>query len=446
MRFRDVFGKQRLYLDGGMGTMLQRAGLTAGELPERWNLTHPEAVRGVHAAYLAAGANLVTTNTFGAYRTKYPTDLAEVITAAVKNAAAAVAACGREDTFVAYDVGPLGKLIEPMGDLPFEEAVSIFAGSIRAAVSTGKVDLILIETMNDACETKAAVLAAKECCALPILVTNVFDGSGHLLTGSDCAVMAALLESLGVDGAGMNCSLGPRQMAAVAERYSAVTALPLIVSPNAGLPRVVDGKTVYDVTAEEFAALAATVADKCAVLGGCCGTDPEFIRTLVEVTRDIPLQQNPVDTHDLVTSHRRISAPEGGEFALGTLFAVAGLDEDELDDLVDEAMDEGEEDLPVVALDLRGAEAEQAALAVRKVQELVSTPPALLGSGAALEAALRACSGKPLLLAESEEQAVLEHLPLKKKYGGTLSVLCGGRAEVIRVLAEGTEWAAPEME
>ena len=436
MLLRELLGKKRLYLDGGMGTMLQRAGLSAGELPEEWNMTHPGAVKEIHAAYLAAGADIVTTNTFGAYRTKYQ-NLDEIIPAAVENAAAAVAECGREDVFVAYDVGPLGKLLEPMGDLPFEEAVSIFAESIRIAVETGKVDLILIETMNDAYETKAAVLAAKECCDLPVLVTNVFDAGGRLLTGADCTVMAAMLKSLGVDGVGMNCSLGPRQMAGVAERYAAVSELPLIVSPNAGLPRVCEGKTVYDVTAEEFAAVVAEIAGQSAILGGCCGTDPEFIRCVTELTREIPLQKRTGDTHDIVTSHCKVSVAEDGEFEVGTLLTVDGLDEDDLDDLVDDAMDAAEDDLPVVGLDLTGAEPELAALAVRKVQELVSTPLALKGTGETLSAALRCCNGKPLLLAETEEQAVLEHFPLQKRYGGTLSVLCGNRAEVIRVLGEG---------
>ena len=432
---RELLGKKRLYLDGGMGTMLQRAGLSAGELPETWNLTHPEAVKNIHAAYLASGANIITTNTFGAYCTKYQ-NLSEIIPAAVENAAAAAEESGREDVFVAYDVGPLGKLLEPMGDLPFEEAVSIFAESIGIAVSTGKVDLILIETMNDAYETKAAVLAAKECCDLPVLVTNVFDAGGRLLTGADCTVMASMLKSLGVDGAGMNCSLGPRQMAGVAERYAAVSELPLIVSPNAGLPRIREGKTVYDVTAEEFAAVVAEIAGQSAILGGCCGTDPEFIRCMTDLTRGIPLQNAAGDTHDVVTSHCKFSPAEDGEFEVGDLLPVAGLDEDDLDDLVDDAMDAAEDELPVVGLDLTGVEPELAALAVRRVQELASTPLALKGKGETLAAAMRCYNGKPLLLAETEEEVVLEHLPLQKRYGGTLSVLCGDRAEVISVLNE----------
>lgn len=432
MSLRELLGTKRLYLDGGMGTMLQRAGLGGGELPEQWNLTHPEVVRGIHAAYLAAGATIVTTNTFGAYKTKYD-NLSEIIPAAVANAASAVAGSGREDAWVAYDVGPLGKLLEPMGDLPFEEAVEIFSESIRIAAATGKVDLILIETMNDAYETKAAVLAAKENCDLPILVTNVFDTNGRLLTGADCTVMAALLKSLGVDGAGMNCSLGPHQMAGVAARYAAVTELPLIVSPNAGLPHIAEGKTVYDVTAEEFAAVMEGIAQSGAVvMGGCCGTDPEFIRRTTELTRDIPLQKVTADTRDVVTSHCRFSRAEDGEFELGALLPVAGLDEEGLDDLVDDATDEADEDVSVVSLDLTGAEPELAGLAVRKVQELVSVPLALLGGVKELEAALRCCNGKPLVLARNTAAAE-ELRPLIRHYGGALAVLSEAqdRAELI---------------
>ena len=420
MDLRCVLGKKRLYLDGGMGTMLQRAGLSAGERPETWNLSHPQAVTDIHAAYLKAGANIITTNTFGAYRTKYG-NLAEIIPGAVQNARAAADSCGREDVWVAYDVGPLGKLLEPLGDLPFEEAVSIFSESIRLAVGTGKVDLIIVETMNDAYETKAAVLAAKENSDLPIFVTNVFDGSGHLLTGADCTVMAALLESMGVDAVGMNCSLGPHQMAEVAKSYAGVTALPLVVSPNAGLPHVTDGKTVYDVTAEEFAEVMADIAGcGAAVMGGCCGTDPEFIRRLTGRTGEIPLKAHGGDTADIVTSSRKAVSAENGVFAIGTLLKVADYGEDDLDDLADEAMDAADEDLPVVTLDLTGADAELAALAVRAVQELVGTPLALLGEGDALEAAVRAYNGKPLVLCR--EGGGVSVKGLIARFGGAAAV------------------------
>lgn len=429
MSIKELLGKKRLYLDGGMGTMLQRAGLAAGELPERWNLTHPDEVTAIHAAYLEAGANIVTTNTFGAYRFKY-SDLEDVIAAAVANARRAAEGCTHPDeAWVAYDVGPLGKLLEPMGDLSFEEAVSIFADSIRIAVGQG-VDLIIIETMNDAYETKAAVVAAKECCELPIFVTNVFDENGRLLTGADCRVMANLLESLGVDAVGMNCSLGPHQMAGVAKRYLTETDLPVIVSPNAGLPRVVDGKTVYDVTAEEFGATAAEIAGAgAAVLGGCCGTDPEFIRCVTELTRNIPLQRKTTERDPVVTSYCKSVALEENPFSLGEPLAVAGVDEDDLEDLADEAMDQLDDDVEIITLDLTGAQPGMAALAVRKVQELVNAPLALLGSGAELEEAMRAYNGKPLVLISEEDQRESVFPPISR-YGGKLALLKDGAAVI----------------
>lgn len=416
MELRAALGKQRLYLDGAMGTMLQRAGLGAGELPERWNLTHPEAVTAIHAAYLAAGANIVTTNTFGAYRSKYA-DLEDVIAAAVKNARQAVDGCGREDAWVAYDVGPLGRLLEPMGDLSFEEAVSIFSDSIRIAVRQ-PVDLIIIETMNDAYETKAAVVAARECCDLPVFVTSVFDQRGRLLTGADCRVMAALLAGLGVDACGMNCSLGPKQMLETARAYLAETNLPVIVSPNAGLPRVVDGETVYDVTPEEFASVMAEIARLgAAVTGGCCGTDPEFIRRMAEATAGIPVAARP-ERHERVAASycKAVSVTEGMELEP---LKAGGLDEDGLDDLADDALDQADGGAEIVLLDLTGAGPELAAAAVRKVQELVQAPLALQGGTDELESAMRAYNGSPLVLAsEGQREAVG---PLLARYGGVLA-------------------------
>ena len=429
MQIKELLGKERLYLDGGMGTMLQRAGLAAGELPEQWNLTHPDEVTAIHAAYLEAGANIVTTNTFGAYRFKFA-HLEEVISAAVSNARRAAEGCSHPDTaWVAYDVGPLGKLLEPMGDLPFEEAVSIFSDSIRIATGQG-VDLILIETMNDAYETKAAVVAAKECCDLPIFVTNVFDERGRLLTGADCRVMANLLESLGVDAVGMNCSLGPHQMAEVARHYLGETGLPLIVSPNAGLPHVTEGRTVYDVSAEEFGAVSAELARAgAAVLGGCCGTDPAFIRCVTEMTKEIPLQREDREHVPVVTSYCKSAALEDSPFPLGEPLAVAGMDEDDLEDLADEAMDQLEDEVEIITLDLASAEPGLSARAVRKVQELVNAPLALMGGGAELEEAMRAYNGKPLVLLSGEEQRE-SVLALIRRYGGHPAVLKDGAALV----------------
>ena len=249
LHLKKLLQTQRLYFDGGMGTLLQAAGLQAGEQPETWNVKHPETITKLHREYLAAGSNIITTNTFGLNRYKF-SETKEYAKAAIQ--CAKTAAGNNPNAFVAYDIGPLGKLLEPIGELPFEDAVDAFAESARYAEKYG-ADLIIIETMNDSLETKAAVLAAKENSDLPIFVTNVFDEKGKLMTGADAEAMIALLEGLRVDAIGMNCSLGPKQMLPVVREYAKYSSLPIVVNPNAGLPTVKDGQTCYDVDAEQFA-------------------------------------------------------------------------------------------------------------------------------------------------------------------------------------------------
>ena len=253
---RTVIREQRLYFDGGTGTVLQSLGLPAGEAPEVWDLLHPELVTGLHRAYLNAGCRILKTNTFGVNRGKY-LGYREMIAAAV--ACAKRAAAGREDVYIAFDMGPTGRLIEPLGDLPFEEAVSLFADNVKAAVEAG-VDLILIETMNDSYETKAAVLAAKDHSDLPIFVTNVYDERGRLMTGASPAAMVALLEGLGVDALGVNCGFGPDKMEKTVRELLDFAEVPVIVSPNAGMPTVVGGVTGHRaIRPEDAAAIRAAV-------------------------------------------------------------------------------------------------------------------------------------------------------------------------------------------
>ena len=212
MNIRELLNKRRIYFDGGMGTLLQKKGLKPGEKPELWNITHAEDITDIHLAYLNAGSNVITTNTFGASCLKFG-NLEEIISSAINNARKAIELFegDKSDRFVAFDMGPTGKMLEPIGDMPFEKAVEVFAENVRLAAKYG-ADLIIIETMNDSYETKAAVLAAKENSDLPVFVTNVFDEKGKLMTGADAKAMIAMLEGLGADAIGMNCSLGPKQM------------------------------------------------------------------------------------------------------------------------------------------------------------------------------------------------------------------------------------------
>lgn len=252
----NAIRQRRLYFDGGMGSMLQAAGLPEGLLPDVWGMQEPAAVQSVHRQYLEAGCRLITTNTFGTTAAKlapYGVTCQQVMTAAVGNVRAAMDQAGVTDGYVVADIGPTGKLLRPYGDLDFEDAVTAFAEPIRAAAQAG-ADAILIETMSDLYEMKAAVVAAKENCDLPIFASLIFDASGKLLTGGSPRAAVALLEGLGVDVFGINCGLGPNEMAPVFEAFWQDASTPLLLQPNAGLPRSEGGKAVYDVDPADFAA------------------------------------------------------------------------------------------------------------------------------------------------------------------------------------------------
>ncbi len=279
----DELGKRLLFFDGGMGTLLQERGLGPGELPETWNFgERANDVVDVHKAYVEAGSDVILTNTFGANALKYHDGrypLKDVVEAAVRNARDAFGQAGRNG-YVALDVGPTGKLLKPMGDLDFEEAYRAFREVVVYGADAG-VDAIHIETMGDTYEMKAAVLAAKENTDLPVFVTAVFDERGKLLTGADVLAVVSMLEGLRVDALGVNCGLGPMQMGPVLDELFAYSSLPVIVKPNAGLPKTRGGKTVYDISAGEFAEEMEKIVRKGALaVGGCCGTTPEHVRLL----------------------------------------------------------------------------------------------------------------------------------------------------------------------
>ena len=305
--FREALGKQLIIADGGMGTELQRAGLELGEAPMLWNITHPEQVKGIHTAYLEAGAGYVTANTFGASALGLkdtPYSMEEVVHAGMRLAREAVDEfCNRtfateyvssayaeahsDKAYAALDISPLGELLEPMGQVSFDEALRLFKEQIAVGVSAG-ADFICIETMIDLVELKAAVLAAKETCSLPIVATVSINEQGCLyLTGEGLDGVAALLDSLGVEGLGINCGSGPKQMEPFIRQLSTLTSTPLVFCPNAGLPTLEDGKAVYHLSPEEFAAQMKPLAEGClAVAGGCCGTTPAHIKALTEAVGD----------------------------------------------------------------------------------------------------------------------------------------------------------------
>ena len=291
----DIFiGGSTFVLDGGMGTQLQARGLLPGEVPELWNLTRPYDVRAVHESYFAAGADAVYANTFGANRAKYHGDapLADVVAAGVAIAKEAAGHAGGR-RFVALDVGPTGRLLKPAGDFEFDAAYDAFAEQVRLGSEAG-ADFIAVETMGDAYELKAAVLAAKENSDIPVLATVALGDDGKLLTGADVDCVAAILEGLHADAIGLNCGFGPDRMLEFVRRLRSRTSLPIAVKPNAGLPKMVDGRTVFTVGPEDFARdVAALVGAGATIVGGCCGTTPAHIAALRE---NLPHPQPPNQT------------------------------------------------------------------------------------------------------------------------------------------------------
>ena len=289
MNFRDFLKENIVYMDGGMGTLLQEKGLKAGEHPEKWNITHSDVITDIHRMYFDAGSNMVCANTFGANSLKFkPNELEEIIKSALSNAfKAKELSSNNAEKFVALDIGPTGRLLKPLGDLSFEDAVSVFANTVKLGVKYG-AELVVIETMNDSYETKAALLAVKENSDLPVIVTNAYGEDGKLMTGATPMAMVALLEGMGVDALGANCSLGPKQLTTVAEEFMKYASVPVVLKPNAGLPKNVNGKTVFDVLPEEFSTDLAKIIEKgVRVAGGCCGTTPDYIKALTQKTKNI---------------------------------------------------------------------------------------------------------------------------------------------------------------
>lgn len=425
---------KRLFFDGGMGTLLQERGLIPGELPETWNLTRPDVIRDIHLSYLRAGCNIISTNTFGASRLKFD-NCAEIITAGIKIAREAVEAVGCGDRYVAYDMGPLGKILKPLGDLEFERAVEIFAENVRVASAAG-ADLILIETMNDAYETKAAVLAAKENSALPVFVTNAYDEGGKLMTGADPRAMVALLEGLRVDALGINCSLGPAQMLPVVRELLDYSSTPVIVNPNAGLPRSDGGKTLYDVDAEEFSDVMLEIAHMGAtLLGGCCGTTPDYIEKTVSKCAGIPFSYPTKKSHTLISSYTHALELGKKPVLIGERINPTGkkkfkeaLRRNDLAYIIGEGIAEEEHGADVLDVNVGLPEINETEMMTKVVTELqaVSALPLQIDTvdPASMEAAMRIYNGKPLVNSvNGKEESLSAVLPLVAKYGGVLIAL-----------------------
>ena len=424
----EKIGSGITYCDGGAGTLLQSWGLKPGEKPESWNITNPDKIIEMHRLYLEAGTDIITTCTFGANRLKFD-NLEEIVTSAVRNAKTA---CEGYEAFVALDIGPTGKMLEPLGDFSFEEAVSVFSETIKIGAQAG-ADLVLIETINDSYEAKAAVLAAKESCDLPVFITCVYDESHKLMTGASPAAMIAMLEGLGVDAIGMNCSLGPKQMAEIVPEFAEYASVPIIVNPNAGLPRSENGKTVFDIDADEFSDIMCNIVKSGAtIIGGCCGTTPEHIRKTVEKTKTLPFSLPEKKNHTLVSSYTHAVEIGKNPVIIGERINPTGkkrfkeaLRQNDIGYILNEGIAQNKKGASILDVNVGLPEIDEAAMminVIKALQGVISLPLQIdTVDPTAMEKAMRIYNGKALINSVSgKEESMKAVFPLIKKYGGTV--------------------------
>ncbi len=463
----NLLGKSLLFFDGGTGTILQSKGLKPGELPETWNIKHPDIITQLHYDYFVAGANIIKSNTFGAFITKYPTNINKIISAALVNANQARKLAAKKlkaetgttpALFIAFDISSTGKLLKPMGDLDFEDCIKLYKKTFKVAFNCAKeksqsFDCILIETMNDGYETKAAIIAAKEIMeetklTFPILVTNVYDADCRTLSGSTPETMVAMLEGLGVSAIGVNCSLGPIEMLPAVERLCNAANIPVIINPNAGLPKVVDGKTIFDVNAKDFVQamkkVYAVPSVKPKILGGCCGTTPEYISLMKKTLQKqgaLTSTKNLVTPKDtcVISSNTRVvyfgKNEQGNRIPcvlIGERINPTGkkkfkeaLRNNDIDYIIHQGLEQEEAGAQVLDVNVGLPEIDEKEMMVRVMTELqtVTDLPLQIDTSSAtvMEAALRRYNGKPLINSVNGKKEIMNAVfPLVKKYGGVV--------------------------
>ena len=428
---RERLNKDLLIFDGGFGSQLQELGMKAGEIPEYYNIEHPEMIIDIHHRYLKAGADFITTNTFGANPLKleqHKYSYQEVILAAIQNAKEAKKI--KPDAYIALDIGPIGKLMEPMGTLTFDEVYQ----SVKQMVELVKedIDVVLFETMTDIYELKASILAVKECSDLPVFATMTFETNGRSLSGCDPLTMVNVLEGLKVDALGINCSLGPNEMAPIIESILESTSFPVMIQPNAGLPLLDDGQTVYPMKANEFIeAIVPLVKKGIAIVGGCCGTTPEFIQKLKE---NCPTTVTPREVSLLTRVSSGTTTVEFGKHVVvcgerlnptGKKKLKVALKEERYDELVVEAIKQEQAGAHVldVNVGLPGIDEPKVMKHVIKLlQEVIQLPLQIDSSNfQAIEEACRYYNGKPLINSVNGKDETMEAVfPVVKKYGGVV--------------------------
>lgn len=448
----EKIASEYTYFEGGCGSILQEKGLKPGELPETWNVLHRDIIGQMHLDYLYSGVNIVKTNTFGANCLKFGDDgefsLETLVGNAIEIARDAIRRAengidmndqpvsdnlktkAHREHYVSLDVGPLGKLLKPLGDMDFERAVDIFKKTIKIGVDKG-VDLILIETMNDIYEAKAAILAAKEVCDLPVFLTTAYDESHKLLTGADAKTVVAVAEGLGVDAVGINCSLGPEEMIPVVEDLVKYASVPVICNPNAGLPRSEGGKTVYDVLPEGFADSLKKIAELgCTILGGCCGTTPLHIGQMIDKVSQTIFTPVTTKNDTIITSYTHAVVFDKKPILIGERINPTGkkrfkeaLRNNDIDYILQEGITQEEKHADVLDVNVGLPEIDEVAMMETVVTELqaVTDLPLQIDTTdpVAMERALRIYNGKAMINSVNGKQAVMDQVfPLVKKYGG----------------------------
>ena len=450
----ELISKGYVFFDGAMGTQLQNYGILPGEASEAWNISKPEIITKIHRDYYEAGANIATANTFGANPLKV-NNVEEIVSCAIKNARNAMTDKGQ---FVALDIGPTGKLLKPLGDLDFEDAISAFAVTVRAGVKAG-ADLILIETMSDPYEMKAAVLAAKENSNLPIFTTFVLDENGKTVTGCDVNAMVAMLEGLGVNAIGLNCSLGAEQLKKFVPTLVDCASVPVIVNPNAGMPAISDGKTYYKQSAEQFAENMVEIANMGArILGGCCGTTPSHIIALTTALNNSIPKEIIVKNDTLVSSYSHACYFDKKAVLIGERINPTGkpklknaLRENDIDYLIKEAVAQEEKGATMLDVNVGLPEIDEKAVlcqAVKEIQAITTLPLQIDTSDPkALESALRIYNGKALVNSVNGKKESMEAVfPIVKKYGGAIIALTLDENGIPNTAEERTEIARKIIE
>lgn len=431
VKISDILGKEILIFDGAMGTMLQKYGLSIGEIPETLNIKEKEKIIEMHKKYIDAGANIITTNTFGAndkklFNSGYTVE--EIIKAAVENAKAA---SNEKDVAIALDIGPIGELIEPMGTLSFHDAYNIFQKQIFQGVKRG-VDLILIETMLDLYETKAAILAAKENSNLPIFCTMTFEEDGRTFTGSSIPSMVTVLQGLGVDALGVNCSLGPIELEKIVDEILKYSQIPVIVQPNAGIPKVIEGETLYEITPKEFIEAQKRMVDNgIAVVGGCCGTDDRFIKLMAEEFRNKKVLNKKREKYTIVCTPSKAIIIDDikvvGERInpTGKKLLKESLKKKDMSYTLKEAINQVEEGADILDINVGLPDIDQEEIMINVIKEIQSVLDIPLqidtNNPNIIEKALRIYNGKPIVNSvNGKEESLDKILPIVKKYGASV--------------------------